>query len=76
MLYQPSLSRWSLGSAVVDTTRRIGAGLSYNYGTIGGEDRSSHDARLALSVALERTRRVLEATRELQRLMAGEATGG
>ena len=26
--------------------------------------------------ALERTRRVLEATRELQRLMAGEATGG
>jgi hypothetical protein len=52
VLYQPSLSRWSLGSAVVDTTRRIGAGLSYNYGTIGGEDRSSHDARLALSVAL------------------------
>lgn len=52
VLFQPSLSRWAFGSTVVDTTRRIGAGLSYNYGTIGGDARTSHDARLALSASI------------------------
>ncbi|MBL8603806.1 MAG: hypothetical protein JNK72_17905 [Myxococcales bacterium] len=51
-LYSPNNSRWMLGGTVVDSTRRVGAGVSYNYGSVEDEDRSNHDARLALSLAL------------------------
>lgn len=51
-LYDASTGRWALGSAVADTTRTIGAGLSYTYGNAGDDDRTTHDARLALSLAL------------------------
>lgn len=52
--YDPTIGRWAFGGAVADTTRRVAAGLSYNFGTIDGDtgSRQHHDVRLALSVSL------------------------
>ncbi len=75
VLYQPNLSRWAFGSTVVDTTRRIGAGLSYNYGTIGGDDRTSHDARLALSASITEGLAVGVTGRYMSHSGAGAADG-
>jgi hypothetical protein len=53
-LFDPSVSRWAFGGAVIDSTRTIGAGLSYTYSTMDNapDVRHGHDVRLALGALL------------------------
>lgn len=51
VLWDPSAGRWSFGGAVVDSTRRVGAGLAYHYSLLDGDTRN-HDVRVALGVTL------------------------
>lgn len=51
-LYDPTVGRWALGGAVVDSTRSVGMGLSYVYGHTGEESRDNHDLRLSLALVL------------------------
>lgn len=50
--FDPSVNRWAFGGAVVDSTRMVGAGLAYTFGTNPTSGHSSHDLRLALGVLL------------------------
>lgn len=53
ILYDPTVNRWGFGGTVADSTRTVGAALSYNYSLLAGSDvRDNHDVRLALSVGL------------------------
>lgn len=47
VLYDPTVGRFTVGSAVVDSTRNaVAAGVSYLFTTVPGESRTSHDVRL------------------------------
>lgn len=50
--FDPSVNRWAFGGAVVDSTRVVGAGLGYTFGTNPTTGFNSHDLRLALGVQL------------------------
>ena len=53
-LYDPTASRWSLGGAVVDSSRTVAAGVGYTYSSISDspDGRRTHDARLAVAMPL------------------------
>lgn len=51
-LYDPTVERYALGGAIVDSTRAVGMGLSYVYGNTGLESRDNHDLRLSLGILL------------------------
>jgi hypothetical protein len=53
-LYAPTLSRFSFGSAVVDSTRAVAAGLSYVYNHVDSstDHRSGHDLRFDIALPL------------------------
>ena len=51
VLWDPSTDRWSFGGAVVDSTRRVGAGLAYHYSLLDGDTRN-HDFRIGLAASI------------------------
>ena len=54
-LYDPSINRWGLGTALIDSTRQyISAGLAYVYQNWGGpyNAHESHDTRLNATISL------------------------
>jgi len=51
VLWDPSQGRWAFGGAVIDSTRKVGAGLAYHYSLLDGDTRN-HDFRIALGAAL------------------------
>ncbi len=51
VLWDPAQGRWSFGGAVVDSTRKVGAGLAYHYSLLDGDTRN-HDFRISLGAAL------------------------
>lgn len=54
LLYDPTISRFSSGSAMVDSTRTISAGVSYVYNRIDSSvnHRTGHDLRLDVALPL------------------------
>ena len=51
VLFDPTVSLWSFGGAVVDSTRTVAAGLAYNYSLLDGETRG-HNLRIAVAMQL------------------------
>lgn len=51
VLWDPAQDRWSFGGAVVDSSRRVGAGLAYHYSLLDGDTRN-HDFRIALGASI------------------------
>lgn len=51
VLWDPSQDRWSFGGAIIDSSRRVGAGLAYHYSLLDGDTRN-HDLRLSLGASI------------------------
>ncbi len=51
VLWDPSTDRWGFGGAVVDSTRRVGAGLAYHYSLLDGDTRN-HDFRIGIAASI------------------------